>query len=93
MPYTEHTPPETHPSGDGQDGTDKSKDGVFKDKGAEVEQAADGTVNLALGGCQAHRAESRLITGRRISGDRQATTSTTSNPDHGMSPRSTMEHL
>ncbi len=28
-------------------------------------------------------AEPRLITGRRLSGDRQATTSTPSNPDHG----------
>jgi len=64
MPYTEHTPPGTHPSGDAQDGTDKSKGGVLKDKGAEIEQAADGIINLALGGCQAYRCKIQTDNGQ-----------------------------
>lgn len=49
MPHAEHTPPQEHPAGNGdaQDGTKKPKDGALKEKAAEFEQAADGTVNLA----------------------------------------------
>ena len=48
MPYAEHTPPQIQPSSDAQDGTDKPKDGVLKDKAAEAEQVTDGNLNLVL---------------------------------------------
>ena len=93
MPYTEHTSAQTHPSGDAQDGTDKPKDRVLKDKAAEVEQAVDGISIRLAQVVTAFGEDPRLTTGRRISGGRQATTSTTSNPDHGMIPRPTIDRL
>jgi len=61
MPYAENIPFETHPSGDAQNGIDKSSDSVVNDKTAEIEQAADGII---LASCQLHRCGTQADNGQ-----------------------------